>query len=85
MRSVLDFYRARPVVGVLVFVIGLAVAVATTSLKQGDGVILPLAFVVFIGLLVGSVVAYGQRSRRAAEERELEAAFLASDHEPHAG
>jgi NhaP-type Na+/H+ or K+/H+ antiporter len=85
MRSVLDFYRARPVVGVLVFVIGLAVAVATTSLKQGDGVILPLAFVVFIGLVVGSVVAYGQRSRRAAEERELEAAYQATDGEPHAG
>lgn len=85
MRSVLDFYRARPVVGVVVFVIGLAVAVGTTSLKQGDGVILPIAFVVFIGLVVGSVVAYSQRSRRAAQERELEAAFHAADREPHAG
>jgi NhaP-type Na+/H+ or K+/H+ antiporter len=85
MRSVLDFYRARPVVGVLVFVIGLAVAVATTSLKKGDGVILPIAFVIFIGLVVGSVVAYGQRSRRAARERELEAAFHGTDGEPHAG
>jgi NhaP-type Na+/H+ or K+/H+ antiporter len=85
MRSVLDFYRARPVVGVIVFVVGLAVAVATTSLKKGDGIILPLAFVVFIGFIVGSVVAYGQRSRRTAEERELEAAFHASDGEPNAG
>jgi hypothetical protein len=67
MRSVLDFYRARPVVGVIIFVIGLAVAVATTSLKKGDGIILPLAFVVFIGLVVGSVVAYSQRSRRAGQ------------------
>jgi NhaP-type Na+/H+ or K+/H+ antiporter len=85
VRSVLDFYRARPVVGVIVFVIGLAVAVATTSLKKGDGVILPLAFVIFAGLVVGSVVAYGQRSRRASRERELEAAFHATDGEPHAG
>jgi NhaP-type Na+/H+ or K+/H+ antiporter len=86
MRSVLDFYRARPVVGVLVFLIGLAVAVGTTSLKKGDGVILPIAFVVLVGLIVGSVVAYGQRNRRAARDRELEAAFHgppATDGEPY--
>jgi hypothetical protein len=87
MRSVLDFYRARPVVGVVVFVIGLAVAVATTSLKKGDGVILPIAFVILVGLIVGSVVALGQRNRRAARDRELETAFHApsTDGEPHAG
>jgi NhaP-type Na+/H+ or K+/H+ antiporter len=85
MRSVLDFYRARPVVGVIVFVVGLAVAVATTSLKKGDGVILPLAFVIFAGLIVGSVVAYGQRSRRATQERELETAFHGTDGEAHTG
>lgn len=85
MRSVLDFYRARPVVGVVVFAIGLVVAVATTSLKKGDGIILPIAFVVLIGLIVGSVVALGQRNRRAAEQRKLEAAFHAADGEPHAG
>lgn len=85
MRSVLDFYRARPVVGVLVFVVGLAVAVGTTSLKKGDGIILPIAFVVLMGLIVGSVVAYGQRGRRASEDRELEAAFHAADGERRAG
>jgi hypothetical protein len=77
MRSVLDFYRARPIVGVVVFVIGLLVAVATTSLKKGDGVILPIAFVILMGLIVGSVVALSQRNRRAARDRELEAAFHA--------
>jgi hypothetical protein len=66
MRSVLDFYRARPLVGVLVFVIGLAVAVGTTTLKKGDGIVLPMAFVILVGLIVGSVVALGQRRRRAA-------------------
>lgn len=84
MRSVIEFYRARPVVGVLIFIIGLAVAVATTTLKKGDGIILPVAFVILIGLIVGSVVALGQRNRRAAQERELEAAFHAHDGEPHA-
>ncbi|WP_445150108.1 hypothetical protein [Baekduia sp. Peel2402] len=72
MRSVLDFYRARPLMGVLVFVIGLAVAVGTTTLKQGDGIILPMAFVILIGLIVGSVVAIGQRRRRAADADGLQ-------------
>jgi NhaP-type Na+/H+ or K+/H+ antiporter len=73
MRSVLDFYRARPVVGVLVFVIGLGIAVATASLQKGDGVILPIAFTALMGIVVGSVVAIGQRNRRAAQERALDA------------
>jgi hypothetical protein len=72
MRSVLDFYRARPLVGVIVFVVGLAVAVATTTLKQGDGIILPMAFVILIGLIVGSLVAIGQRRRRAAADLDLQ-------------
>jgi NhaP-type Na+/H+ or K+/H+ antiporter len=84
MRSVLDFYRARPLVGVIVFVIGLAVAVATTALKKGDGIILPMAFVILLGLIVGSVVAYGQRNRRAAQDRDLEQALHAADGDPHA-
>lgn len=85
MRSVLDFYRARPLVGVIVFVVGLAVAVGTTTLKKGDGIILPMAFVILVGLIVGSVVALGQRKKRAHEERALEAAFHGADGEPHAG
>jgi hypothetical protein len=63
VRSVLDFYRARPLVGILVFVVGLAVAIVTTSLHEGDGILLPIAFVAAVGLLVGSAVAYGSRSR----------------------
>lgn len=72
MRSVLDFYRARPLVGVIVFVVGLGVAVATTTLKKGDGIILPMAFVILIGLVVGSVVAIGQRKRRAGDDLDLQ-------------
>ena len=64
VRSVVDFYRARPMVGILVFAIGLAVAVATTALQDGDGVVLPIAFVALVGLLVGSVLALAQRRRR---------------------
>jgi hypothetical protein len=64
VRSVLDFYRARPLVGSLVFVVGLAIAVATVSLQKGDGIILPIAFTAAMGIVVGSVVALGQRRRR---------------------
>ena len=66
MRSVVAFYRARPLVGVHVFTIGLAIAVATTALKGGDGIVLPIAFCALMGLIVGSAVAVGQR-RRGAE------------------
>jgi NhaP-type Na+/H+ or K+/H+ antiporter len=82
MRSVLDFYRARPVVGMLVFVVGLGIAVATATLQKGDGIVLPIAFTALMGILVGSVVALGQRNRRAAEDRELERALDAADAEP---
>jgi hypothetical protein len=66
MRSVVAFYRARPLVGVLVFAIGLAIAVATTALKDGDGIVLPIAFCALMGLIVGSAVAVGQRRGREA-------------------
>lgn len=68
MRSVVAFYRARPLVGVLVFTVGLAVAVATARLRDGDGVILPIAFCALMGLIVGSVVALSTRRRRAQDE-----------------
>jgi hypothetical protein len=71
VRSVVAFYRARPIVGILVFVIGLAVAVATTSLQSGDGVVLPIAFVALMGLIVGGIVAMAQRRRRTAERVDL--------------
>ena len=82
MRSVLDFYRARPVVGAIVFAIGLAMAVGTAALQDGGGVILPIALAAFLGILVGSVVAIGQRNKRAAQDRELERALDAADAEP---
>jgi NhaP-type Na+/H+ or K+/H+ antiporter len=70
VRSVVDFYRARPLVGVLVFCIGLAIAVATVSLQKGDGVILPIAFTALMGIVVGSVVGLVSRNRRRREAEE---------------
>jgi NhaP-type Na+/H+ or K+/H+ antiporter len=64
MRSVVAFYRARPLVGIVVFAIGLAIAVATAMLQNGDGVILPIAFTALMGIVVGSVLAIAQRRRR---------------------
>jgi predicted PurR-regulated permease PerM len=84
MRSVVAFYRTRPLVGAIVFVIGLAMAIATAALQTGGGVILPIALAAFLGILVGSVVAVGQRNKRAAEDRELERALDAADTEPRA-
>jgi uncharacterized membrane protein YczE len=64
MRSVVAFYRARPLVGIIVFAIGLAIAVATALLGSEDGVVLPIAFTALMGLVVGSAVAVTQRRRR---------------------
>jgi uncharacterized membrane protein YczE len=64
MRSVVAFYRARPLVGILVFAIGLAIAVATAMLGSEDGVVLPIAFTALMGLVVGSAVAVAQRRRQ---------------------
>jgi hypothetical protein len=68
MRSVIAFYRARPLVGILVFTVGLAIAVATAALQDGGGIVLPVAFCALMGLIVGSVVAIGQRRGRADDE-----------------
>jgi hypothetical protein len=64
MRSVVAFYRARPLVGIVVFALGLAIAAATVALKDGDGIVLPIAFCAAMGLVVGSVLALGQRRGR---------------------
>jgi uncharacterized membrane protein YczE len=64
MRSVVAFYRARPLVGILVFAVGLAIAVATAVLGSDGGVVLPIAFTALMGLVVGSVVAVTQRKRQ---------------------
>jgi hypothetical protein len=80
MRSVIAFYRARPLVGAIVFVIGLAIAVLTVMLKDGGGVILPIALCVFAGFAVGGIVAIGQRRRNELYDLdEYEAALDPSD------
>ncbi|WCB94668.1 hypothetical protein DSM104299_03406 [Baekduia alba] len=81
MRSVVAFYRARPLVGVVVFTIGLAIAVATAALHDGGGLILPVAFCAVMGLVVGSVLAVGQR-RRGASEGEGEGAAAEDGTDP---
>jgi NhaP-type Na+/H+ or K+/H+ antiporter len=63
VRNVLDFYRQRPLVAVVVVLIGLAVAVATLSVRPGDGVVLPIFFVAVMGVVVGSVIGWSQRRR----------------------
>jgi FtsH-binding integral membrane protein len=65
VRSVVDFYRSRPVAGIIIFVIGLAVAVAVSTLHSGDGFVLLVAFTAAVGLVVGlAVSAVGQRRER---------------------
>jgi hypothetical protein len=63
VRSVVDFYRARPLVGIIVFCVGLAIAVATVSLQKGDGIVLPIAFTALMGVVVGGVMGLGRRGR----------------------
>ena len=71
MRSVVAFYRARPLAGLLIFAVGLVVAVATTRLRSGDGVILPIAFTAFVGLVVGSALAVAQRRATAPDDEPV--------------
>jgi hypothetical protein len=63
MRSVIAWYRARPGTGAIVFLIGLALAVAIALLGDGGGVILPIALCVVAGFAVGAVVAIRQRRK----------------------
>jgi hypothetical protein len=63
VRSVIDFYRRRPLVLAVAVVIGAAVAIATTTLGSGDGLLLPLAFVAIAGILVGAVIGATGRRR----------------------
>ena len=63
VRSVVDFYRQRPAVAVIVVLVGLAVALATES-RSGDGVVLPIFLVAIAGVLVGGIIAFGQQRRR---------------------
>lgn len=80
MRSVIAFYRARPVTGVIVFLIGLAFAVVTVMLKDGGGVILPIALCVFAGFAVGAIVAINQRRKDPLHDlEEYEAALDPTD------
>lgn len=80
MRSVIAWYRARPVTGAIVFIVGLAFALVTVMLKDGGGVILPIALGVFAGFAVGAVVAIGQRRKDPLRDLEdYEAALDPSD------
>lgn len=80
MRSVIAFYRARPLVGAIVFVVGLAIALLTVMLKDGGGIILPIALCVFAGFAVGAIVAYGQRRKNQLYDLdEYEAALDPTD------
>ena len=83
MRSVVDFYRARPLVGIIVFCVGLAIAVATVSLQKGDGIVLPVAFTALMGVVVGGVV--GLARRRRESEFDFEAAEVDEPVEPPRG
>jgi FtsH-binding integral membrane protein len=70
VRSVVAFYRARPLLGLVVFVVGLAVAIGTTVLHSGDGIVLPVAFTALVGVLVGSVLAVAQRRGAAGDDAD---------------
>jgi hypothetical protein len=73
MRSVIAFYRQRPMVAVVVIAIGLAICIATAMLKGDGGVILPIGLVVLAGFIVGAVLAIGQRRDQARQAEDLAA------------
>jgi uncharacterized membrane protein YccC len=68
MRSVIAFYRQRPMVAVLVIALGLAICIGTALLQGDGGVILPIALVVLAGFVVGAVLAVGQRREQARRD-----------------
>jgi hypothetical protein len=73
MRSVIAFYRQRPMVAVVVFAIGLAICIGTAMFKDDGGVILPIGLVVLAGFVVGAVLAIGQRREQARHADDLAA------------
>jgi hypothetical protein len=85
MRSVIAFYRARPVTGAIVFIIGLAIALVTVMLKDGGGVILPIGLCVVAGFAVGAVVAIGQRRKDPLYDLDEYEAALDPTDPRHAG
>ncbi|WP_205697846.1 hypothetical protein [Conexibacter sp. SYSU D00693] len=60
MRGVLDFYRRRPVVGVLVALLGLGLALATAAVGADDKPVLAVVLAVLFGLLVGAAISAAQ-------------------------
>ena len=60
MRWIFDFYRQNPVVAAVIIALGFALAISTAIFSTG-GMLLPLAFALLVGLLVGIVVAVFQR------------------------
>ncbi|MEI2703641.1 MAG: hypothetical protein V9E83_14745 [Baekduia sp.] len=60
MRSIIDFYRGNLVVTAVIVVIAVALAVLTMFFSTG-GLLLPVAFALLAGLLVGIVLAVFQK------------------------
>ena len=60
MRSMIDFYTARPAMTAVLVVFAVAVAVLTVAFNTG-GILLPLVFALLLGVLAGVVVAAFQR------------------------
>ena len=60
MRSIIDFYRSNLVVTAIIVVIAVALAVLTMTFSTG-GLLLPVAFALLAGLLVGIVLAVFQK------------------------
>ena len=81
MRTVVDFYRARPLVGIIVFCVGLAIAVATVTFQDGDNLLLPIGFALLLGIVVGAIVGVGTR-RRGRDRFDFDAAERDAEVEP---
>jgi len=63
VRDVVDFYRRRPFVGVIVALLGLGLAVSTAALGTAQRPVAAVVLAVVLGLLVGGAMAAAQRSR----------------------
>jgi hypothetical protein len=60
VRWIIDFYRGNPLVAAVVVAMAIGLAAATLIFSTG-GLLLPVAFALLAGLLVGIVLAVLQR------------------------
>lgn len=60
MREIVDFYRRRPVVGVLVALLGLGLALAVAGVGSLDRPVAAVALALVLGLVVGGAIAAAQ-------------------------